>query len=116
MAGVVLRDDLGRSSDALTRFSSLPVEHPDSRLVDDAYWQAALTARALERDERACDEAKHLAESRPNSRFVRCLGIPCPTQYQNADEARCTRLVTLTSTSGEPRPPPANVHAPQEAP
>lgn len=104
LSALVLRDDLGRASDALARFSSLPAEHPDSRLVDDAYWQAAVTARLLDRNERACSEATRLVEARPDSRFAQCLALPCPERFKNDDEARCTRLVSATPHPGKPLP------------
>lgn len=80
LQGRILRDDLANISDAKEAFLKLPERFPDSRLVDDALWEVAVT------DYRArgngCDAIHRLRETRPHSSLLRCSPTLCPDSKQ----------------------------------
>lgn len=67
-AGRLLRDDLGRSSDALASFEKLERDYPQSTLRDDALFEIARTHAARQERAAACHTLADLARRFPESR------------------------------------------------
>jgi tetratricopeptide (TPR) repeat protein len=67
--GRVLRDDLGAHAEALAAFRRLPRDYPDSILVDDAGFEAALTLARMGRAAEACAALAELRRDWPDSRY-----------------------------------------------
>jgi TolA-binding protein len=72
------RDALKDPEKARTTFEALFREHPDSRLRDDAAWNAARLARSAGDEEGACRDLRALIQAIPTSRYVACAPQLCP--------------------------------------
>jgi hypothetical protein len=48
-------------------------------LRDDALWMAAVAARRLDQPRLACEDLNRLAQVSPDSRFLGCARLVCPT-------------------------------------
>lgn len=98
LKGKLLRDALDRPSEALKIFLSLSQKHPDSRLVDDALWEAVRTERRL--GQSGCSSLEVLLKNRPQSRFARCKAQICGGQSdENPNADRCLRWLDETGDS-----------------
>lgn len=67
--GRVLRDDLGAHEQALAAFRRLPRDYPNSILVDDAAFEAAVTLAGMGRGADACAALAKLRRDWPDSKF-----------------------------------------------
>src|SRR5690606_17806393 len=71
------RDELSAARRAEELFVAVASQHPDSRLGDDALWQAAFLAR-LRGQDAACHIARKIQRRVPKSPLERCLFLVCP--------------------------------------
>ncbi|WP_428269348.1 tetratricopeptide repeat protein [Haliangium sp.] len=67
--GRVLRDDLGELPAAAAAFLRLPVDYPDSVLIDDALWEAAQTWDRVGDADATCAALDRLGHDHPESRY-----------------------------------------------
>ncbi len=88
------RDRLGDRAAALRELRTMVTDHPDSILVDDAMWEAALLSRELGDHDAVCDLAEDLRERQPPSRYRRCVHELCPTVKAVAGERPCPRYLS----------------------
>jgi tetratricopeptide (TPR) repeat protein len=75
----IARDQLGDSRRARREFRRVWVEHPTSRLGDDALFEEALLALAAGDWNAACESAALFTEQVPESRYARCTRELCAT-------------------------------------
>lgn len=75
----IYRDDLHDRARARRRFERFYDEHRTSRMRDDAKWEEARLSRALGDTARACEAIGTLAADYPESRFVGCGPLLCPS-------------------------------------
>ncbi len=80
LQGRILRDDLMNKQEAIKVFLQVSERFPDSRLVDDALWEAAITEHLAHGN--ACEAISRLRAVRPQSKFLRCSAKLCPDKAQ----------------------------------
>ncbi len=87
------RDRLRDSARARREFHAVALHHPKSVLVDDALWQEALLARAAQDQRAACQALALLARERPQSRYVACGALLCPSYTPPSGSGECRDYV-----------------------
>lgn len=105
LRGFIYRDNLGRPDRGAEEFARVEKNHPQSRLRDDALWQAAWTFWASDQSHKACKHARQLESKDPESRYAPCLGLICPQFGQPAaeDGRRCERALNELPEQGRKR-------------
>ncbi|MGE0549289.1 MAG: tetratricopeptide repeat protein [Kofleriaceae bacterium] len=68
--GKVLRDDLRDLAGAVSAFRKLPVDYPDSTLIDDAQYELAVTLNKAGDHTGACRSVAALAKRAPDSKYL----------------------------------------------
>ena len=76
---VLYRDRLGDKEAAKREFFRVYEDHETARQTDDALWQKARLERADGEQKDACATLEILTEKKPDSRYVRCVRLLCPT-------------------------------------
>jgi tetratricopeptide (TPR) repeat protein len=76
---VLYRDRLKDVEAAKREFWRVYTDHETARQTDDALWQKARLEREGGRQKEACATLEVLVEKKPDSRFVRCVRLLCPT-------------------------------------
>lgn len=74
----IQRDHLKDLDRARLEFRRVFVDHPTSRLGDDALFEETLIARRQGNVQAACDAMRLMAHREPSSRYVPCSGLLCP--------------------------------------
>ncbi len=94
------RDELGDPRAARQEFRKVYRNHPESILGDDAMWEeAALAHRAGEAAE-ACELCAELREDYPDSRYLRCVDLLCPSARPAANARPCPRYIVEALAEG----------------
>lgn len=75
LLGLILAQDLKRPIDAVSTWNELIRRFPDSRLVDDAFWQILISERS--RGESGCDVLRQMGHKTPDSRYLVCEAVVC---------------------------------------
>lgn len=86
LSGMILRDDRKEFTQAHQVFVTLSERYPNSRLVDDALWEAGLTT--LQTASSACTDKERLERMRPQSRYLRCANWLCPIGEEEPQQAK----------------------------
>ena len=73
----IYRDELHDAARARRELRKVWLEHPSSRLVDDALFEEALLARRAGDQEGTCAPLQIIASKRPDSRFAPCAHLLC---------------------------------------
>ena len=84
LSAEIWRDGLHDPTRARSAFRRVWTDHPTSRLRDDALFEEALTALASGDAGGACDPARLLLRSEPDSRYAACAADLCPTVSSGA--------------------------------
>lgn len=86
----IYRDHLLDADRARRAFRRVLLEHPTSRLGDDALFQEALVALGQGDQAGACEAAELLIGQRPESRFAPCMKEACPRTKPGHGSCRST--------------------------
>lgn len=84
LSAEIWRDNLKDPLRARAAFRRVWADHPTSRLRDDALFEEALTALASGDANGACEPARLLLRSEPDSRYAACVTELCPTVSSGA--------------------------------
>jgi tetratricopeptide (TPR) repeat protein len=84
---VLYRDQLHDLDAAYREFWRVYRDHADSRLRDDALWEAALAARARGKRAHTCAALERLLLDFPDSRYTPCLHWLCARLRHDADRS-----------------------------
>lgn len=76
LQGYIQRDDLRNLDAAKANFLALAERFPESRLVDDALWEAAVTEHLSQGD--GCPGIERLRSTSPSSTYLLCSATICP--------------------------------------
>jgi TolA-binding protein len=91
--GELYRDALGDPAKARAAFEKLWARHLESRLRDDAAWNAALLAKAAGDEPGACRDLKALIAELPTTRYAACVPSLCPTLPPPTNSGLCHEYI-----------------------
>lgn len=80
---VLYRDRLGDKEAAKREFFRVYSDHETARQTDDALWQKAKLEHDDGQQKDACATLEILTDKKPDSRYVRCVRLLCPTAAAN---------------------------------
>jgi tetratricopeptide (TPR) repeat protein len=105
--------DLGKAEEL---FSNFAAAFPSSRLRDDAQFELARLLAQKGRAEDACRALRRLEKIDPDSRFLRCVALYCPTQAEHSSKSAPGLNGAAPRAEGGPalcsRPLPPLIEAP----
>lgn len=101
LMGEIHRDHLGEPDRARRAFRRVFLDHPTSRLGDDALFEETLVALRQGNQKAACEAAQLLASRRPDSRFRGCVALLCPALGRSRGPCR-TYLKRVIEQALEP--------------
>jgi len=90
---VLYRDRFGDRDGAKREFWRVYTDHETSRQTDDALWQKARLEAEDGQQKDACATLDVLADKKPDSRFVRCARLLCPTAAAPEGERGCAPYI-----------------------
>lgn len=88
LIAAIWRDDLHDPKRARAEFRRAWADHPTSRDRDDALFEEALVALQSGDAAGACDPARLLVQSEPESRYAACAAELCPSVTSGAKQCR----------------------------